>query len=195
MPRITFTDKVDSRIINVNPINKIVSSDWIFEKLFHFSEDEYNGYRSQMIEDAKRKFRIGQIENEGNDPIDSGESFGTPHDLASLYGKGRYDGVPAGYDEDKKEPVGRPEEKVSDRNTQDDNFGKDRLGSKGMKDIGMDTKLKQDFKGGSPLALETTTGKVYNSMKNIFNNKKIIFEQKEIKKSSLLDETNLKNID
>ena len=59
----------------------------------------------------------------------------------------------------------------------------------------MDTKLKQDFKGGSPLALETTTGKVYNSMKNIFNNKKIIFEQKEIKKSSLLDETNLKNID
>ena len=27
MPRITFTDKVDSRIINVNPINKIVSSD------------------------------------------------------------------------------------------------------------------------------------------------------------------------
>ena len=175
--------------------NKIVSSDWIFEKLFHFSEDEYNGYRSQMIEDAKRKFRIGQIENEGNDPVESGESFGTPHDLASLYGKGRYDGVPAGYDEDKKEPVGRPEEKVSNRNTQDDNFGKDRLGSKGMKDIGMDTKLKQDFKGGSPLALETANSKIYNSMKNIFNKKEVIFEQKEIKKPSLLDETNLKNID
>jgi hypothetical protein len=31
--------------------------------------------------------------------------------------------VPAGYDEDEKE-LGRPKEKVSTRNTQDDNFGK-----------------------------------------------------------------------
>jgi hypothetical protein len=174
--------------------NKLASSDWVFENIFHFSEDEYNGYRNQMLEDAKRKFRVGQIENEGNDPVESGKSFGTPHDLASLYGKGRYDGVPAGYDED-KEPVGRPQEKVSNRNTQDDNFGKDRLGSKGMKDVGMDVKIKQDFKGASPLALETTTGKVYNSMKNMFSKKEIIFEQKEIKKPSLLDEKNLRNID
>ena len=58
-------------------------------------------------------------------------SYGTPHDLASLYGKGRYYGdegnVPVGYDEDEK---GRPEEKVSNINTQDGNFGKDRLGVK-----------------------------------------------------------------
>ena len=26
-----------------------------------------------------------QIENEGNDPVESGESYGTPHDLANLY--------------------------------------------------------------------------------------------------------------
>ena len=29
----------------------------------------------------------------------------------------------------KRVPLGRPKEKVSKRNTQDDNFGKDRLGS------------------------------------------------------------------
>jgi hypothetical protein len=39
--------------------------------------------------------------------------------------------VPDGYDEDPD--LGRPKEKVSKRNTQDDNFGKDRLGSQGMK--------------------------------------------------------------
>jgi hypothetical protein len=162
--------------------NKLASSDWVFENIFHFSEDQYNGYRAQMIEDAKRQFRIGQIENEGNDPVESGKSFGTPHDLASLYGSGRYGEVPAGYDDD-KEPVGRPKEKVSNIGTQDNAFGKDRLGSKGMKDTGMDMKLKQDFKGGSPLALE-----------NIFGKKKIIFENKQINKPSLLDETNIKNI-
>ena len=30
-----------------------------------------------------------QIEAEGNDPVETGKSYGTPHDLASLYGKGR----------------------------------------------------------------------------------------------------------
>ena len=57
-----------------------------------------------MIEDAKRKFRIDQIETEGNDPAKTGVAYGTPHSLASLYGPGRYEGtsdVPKGYDEKK----------------------------------------------------------------------------------------------
>jgi hypothetical protein len=33
----------------------------------------------------------------------------------------------------KKEPLGRPEEKVSNINTQDNAFGRDRLGRKDMK--------------------------------------------------------------
>ena len=32
---------------------------------------------------------MAQIEAEGNDPVETGKSYGTPHDLASLYGKGR----------------------------------------------------------------------------------------------------------
>jgi hypothetical protein len=39
--------------------------------------------------------------------------------------------VPAGYDE--KKPLGRPEEKVSNINTQDNAFGRDRLGRKDMR--------------------------------------------------------------
>jgi hypothetical protein len=122
---------------------------------------------------------------------------GTPHDLASLYGSGRmqsnFENLPKGYDENKKEQ-GRPKEKVSKRNTQDDNFGKDRLGSKGMKnDYNSNNKLKNDFKGGSPLALENNQFFKYgNMLKNIpFPKKELIFE-KDKKENSLLNESNIK---
>ena len=113
--------------------SKLISSDWVYENIFHFSQDQYEEMRDLIVQDQKRKFRNSQVEAEGNDPMETGKSYGTPHDLASLYGRGRYEdnSVPDGYDE--KEPLGRPQEKVSKRNTQDDNFGKDRLGARGMK--------------------------------------------------------------
>ena len=169
---------------------KLFPSDWIYDNIFHLSEDQYDEYRDLVREDTKRNFRLSQIESEGNDPQDSGKSYGTPHDLASLYGKGRMESdpsnVPSGYDEDEKEVLGRPKEKVSKRNTQDDNFGKDRLGSKGMKNDANSSKgLRQNFKGGSPLALETL-------IKSIpFGKKRMVFEE-DIKGESLLDESNIK---
>ena len=115
--------------------SKLLPTDWIYENIFHFSEDEYQEYRDLITQDQKRKFRLSQIEAEGNDPITTGRSYGTPHDLASLYGKGRMESdpgnVPDGYDE--KVPLGRPQEKVSNINTQDNAFGRDRLGRKDMK--------------------------------------------------------------
>ena len=110
--------------------NKMFPTDWIYEHVFHFSEDQYEEYRDLIVQDQKRQFRLAQIETEGNDPLTTGRSYGTPHDLASLYGQGRMESdpgnVPDGYDE--KKPLGRPEEKVSNINTQDNAFGRDRLG-------------------------------------------------------------------
>jgi len=115
--------------------NKLFPTDWIYEHVFHFSEDQYEEYRDLIVQDQKRRFRLAQIETEGNDPLTTGRSYGTPHDLASLYGQGRMESdpanVPDGYNE--KEPLGRPEEKVSNINTQQNIFGKDRLGKKEMK--------------------------------------------------------------
>jgi hypothetical protein len=175
--------------------NKLLPSDWIYENLFHLSEDQYDEYRDLMIQDAKRKFRIAQIENEGNDPLETGQSYGTPHDLASLYGRGRYEStnVPVGYDE--KKDYGRPSEKVSDRNTQDNAFGKDRIGSMGVKkDNDESDSIKPQYKGGSPLALETKNKpnrnrKMFNDIKN--QNKQIIFES-DIRGNSLLDESQIR---
>ena len=61
----------------------LVPSDWIYHNVYHFSEDQYDEYRDLVREDSKRKFRNAQIEAEGNDPVATGKSYGTPHDLAS----------------------------------------------------------------------------------------------------------------
>ena len=171
---------------------KLLPTDWIYENIFHLSEDQFDEYRDLIREDAKRSFRTGQIEAEGNDPIETGKSYGTPHDLASLYGSGRMQSdpgnVPDGYKEgtNDKTPLGRPTEKATKRNTQDDNFGKDRLGAAGMKKDYNDT-------GKSALALEGNTQFLqHQSMLNSIPSKKqMVFEQDKAK-SSLLDESNIK---
>ena len=163
--------------------SKLISTDWIYENIFHFSQDQYDEMRDLIVQDQKRKFRLSQVEAEGNDPLETGKSYGTPHDLASLYGRGRYEdnSVPDGYDE--KLPLGRPEEKVTNRNTQDDNFGKDRLGARGMKkDDNESDSVKVQYKGGSPLALETK--QLFESL-----DKKLSLKNKG---ESLLDESNIK---
>ena len=170
----------------------LVPSDWIYDNIYHFSEDQYDEYRELMREDAKRKFRRAQIEAEGNDPLQTGKSYGTPHDLASLYGKGRMysdpGNVPDGYDTDK--PVlGRPQDSIVKRNKQEDNFGKDRLGVKRMKDT--DKNDKDDRPGIREFESPKVT---YLKNKHLFqglDSKKLIFEE-EKDSSSLLDESQLK---
>ena len=178
--------------------SKLVPSDWIYDNIFQFSEDQYDELRDLVAEDMKRTFRLSQIENEGNDPAKSGKSYGTPHDLASLYGKGRAGmdtngPIPPGYDE--KRPVGRPEEKASIIGTQDHSMGKDRLGSKENSPIytaNIPDEGSGTLKGSSPLALaEALRYKhMLKGIKNDMVNKQNVFEQE----SSLLDEKNIKDI-
>ena len=171
---------------------KLLPTDWIYDNVFHFSEDQYDEYRDLIREDTKRGFRLKQIEEEGNDPVETGKSYGTPHDLASLYGKGRMYGaegnVPDGYDEDKAD-VGRPKDKTR-RNKQDSNFGKDRLGSQN-KDNESDS-IKPNFKGG-PLALEDART-TYIKNQRLFEemDKKKVAVEKKTQDPSYLDESQLK---
>jgi hypothetical protein len=173
--------------------SKLVPSDWIYENIFHFSADEYDEYRDLVQQDTKRNFRLAQIEAEGNDPLETGKSYGTPHDLASLYGMGRTQSdpanVPDGYDE--KNPLGRPKESNTDRGKQENAFGKDPLGRKGMKgDDNESSRLRPKFKGGSPLAMEQR-----EMLKKVpgphRTGKQLVFEQ-EKKGNDLLDENQLK---
>ena len=155
----------------------LLPTDWIYQNIFHFSEDQYAEFRNQTIEDKKRSFRISQIENEGNDPVESGTSFGTPHDLASLYGKGRYGEVPIGYDE---KEAGRPEEKVSDYGTQDHALGKDPIGKAGMHEP-----LKAPAGTGATWTLE-------NARVEYLKNKKML-ESIKVSKTNVFEEPSILN--
>jgi len=174
--------------------SKLLPTDWIYDNIFHFSQDEYDEYRDLLAEDQKRSFRFNQLLEEGNDPKVTGKSYGTPHDLASLYGKGRMysdpDNIPVGYSDDLE--LGRPEEKATNRNTQDDNFGKDRLGVKGMKnDDNESDSIRPQYKCDSPLALEAK--QVYLKNKTLIESvvKKIAFNEDK-PKNSLLDENQIR---
>jgi hypothetical protein len=175
--------------------NNLLPTDWIYDNLFHFSEDQFDEYRDLMVEDKKRKFRLNQIEEEGNDPAETGQVYGTPSQLATAYGKGRGDGgVPTGYNEkDPNEPVhlvGRPKTSVSNINRQDNPFGKDRIGAKTYSTAGTDQEdslAKTQWKGGSPLALET-----YLKNKGMFNNIPVN-RRTNLFESDLLDENNIRD--
>jgi hypothetical protein len=167
---------------------KLFSSDYIYDNIFQLSEDTYNEMRNLVREDAKRDFRISQIENEGNDPVETGQSYGTPHDLASMYGNREEAELPLGYDE--KNPEGRPKEKASVLGTVKDPVGgADRLGVHGMK-------------GGYPSDAENVK-ESYNSTQAVFlrnkdmfiPKKKLIFEKVEEDESDLLNEGNIKDLD
>ena len=166
---------------------KLVPSDWIYDNIFHFSEDQYDEYRDLVRQDAKRTFRTTQIETEGNDPVESGKSYGTPHDLAYLYGKGRYNSNSENVPDPEKYAAdlpGRPKEKASNINTQDDALGKDRLGTDRMKG-------RNDLEEAS----NTEFLKHQDMLKNIpfvkRTGKQLVFEDDK-KKEKLLDESQIK---
>ena len=164
--------------------NKLVPTDWIYEHIFHFSEDQYEEYRDLIAQDQKRQFRMNQIETEGNDPLTTGRSYGTPHDLASLYGTGRMDSdpanVPDGYYPNDKETLGRPKEKASNINTQDNAFGNDRLG-------------RQQNKVDDQPGFNESASKNYAKNRSLLEDmsKELVFTSDK-KKESLLDESNIK---
>lgn len=181
-----WKEKVD--LASQMQATKLFSSDYIYDTLFDISEDSYNEMRDLIREDAKRDFRISQIENEGNDPVSTGESFGTPHDLASMYRGTTPGDLPAGYDE--TNPEGRPRVKHSIKGTQEDPMGgRDRLGVHGMK-------------GGYPSDNENvkesyaSTNTVFLRNKTLFPVKKnLVFEETGKEESDLLNEDNIQDLD
>jgi hypothetical protein len=185
--------------------NNLMPTDWIYDNILHLSEDEISEIRDLLAEDKKREFRYEQIKTEGNDPMETGQAYGTPHQLASLYGKGRQNAttdVPKGYDDKSSEypdqpiPVGRPEKGV-DHNDQDSNFGRDRLGTDDMKGKHDDTNTKSSYstknRPNSDVKFESVSSKaVYHQNKYIFDGLKSSRKINLFEQSGLLDEENIR---
>ena len=163
----------------------LFSKEWVYENIYGLSPDQYKGEKDQQIIEALNKFRISQIENEGNDPAESGISYGTPHDLASLYGNKRDKAVgpaqvPTGYNE--KDP-GRPVKKPQNYGSDQSNLSRDPLGKGGL----TPGKLEKPSDGNRISTFEATSLK--KSLQKLTNKKQILKEKNE---SGLLSEKNIK---
>lgn len=193
-----FKEKVDLTVQAME--GGILPRNHMWKHVFKISEDEFFELDDMIIEDQKRKFRYAQIAEEGNDPSETGQAFGTPHQLASLYG-GKMDGslsVPSGYDfSNPSEPLkvpGRPQKYKSTYGTDESPFGRDRLGTGEMSsktDDGEDgTKVK--FRGGplnneNAMSVYLQNKKSLDAMKAKFGKKTTIY-----KVPDLLNEDNIR---
>lgn len=119
--------------------DNLLSDKYIYENIFGFTDDEWKADRQQGIEDAKHKFRLTQILEEGNDPKITGKSFGTPHDISSMqvaskFEVGNQEEIKQMYTPDERENnEGKPQQYKSSFETRRDiDFGKDPVGRRDM---------------------------------------------------------------
>ena len=189
-PSIVFeqekTELYKSKIELANSIldKKILSTDFIYKNIFNLTEKEAEHEIEKSLDDAANTFRRNQIENEGNDPVETGESYGTPHDLANLYSTKRdkaIKDIPDGYDEN--EP-GRPKSKLSTYGTDQGNLSRDPLGKDGMTADDSPSRTNNV----STFALEENS-RILKKLSLDRINKKVLLKEK--KHSSLLDEDNI----
>ena len=150
----------------------LCSSEWIYKNIFNFTDEQIKEMDEQIAFDYKNKFRRQQIEQEGNDPAKSGESQGTPSDLA--LGRTGHELDDEGGSEEGGQPgAGRPKEA--------NKYGKD-SGIRGRDPLGSHDKKKGG--SGSPKYGKALALAHYDSLKKSMNfNKKdreIITEVSEL---------------
>jgi hypothetical protein len=156
--------------------DKILPTEWVYDNIFNFSDEEKGIVRKQIIDDQKDKFRHEQIEQEGNDPKESGESVGTPSDMQSGGGfdedssSGSVFNDEGGSPEGGFEGAGRPKEA--------NKYGKE-SGARGRNPLGKEDRKPRNKKSkfSTPLALAH-----YDALKKYMGSKatELISEEKKI---------------
>lgn len=170
---------------------KLLSEDWIYKNVFKLSDNEWQNERDKVLDDMKNKFRQTQIEEEGNDPLLTGESFGTPHDIASLHVSKRN----AGGDME-IENNGRPKKGGSMYGTDAHSLGRDPIGSKGFKPA-VDLSVKEGVKSINKASSRTAAKSLGLTNLKKDSSKKLILEsiqpitKQDPDQGTFLDEANI----
>ena len=161
--------------------DKILPTDWVYDNIFNFSEEEKVDIEKQIIEDQKQKFRHSQIEMEGNDPQETGEAIGTPSDMAAVGVAGDETQTPpdtlAGslfdpFDDGEDE---RPEDEQGGRPEEMNKPFKD-SGARGRDPLGKQTKNRRPLALAHYDALKKTMG---NKSKDVLNETKKVDEMEQ----------------
>jgi hypothetical protein len=158
--------------------NKMMSREWIYDNIFDLNEGQKKNIFDGIISDQKQTFRMTQIEEEGNDPAETGEKAGDDNDDGGFdmarregWGGDRRSGT-----EEKEYDTGAKSKDLKDATA----YHRERNG-------------KREFKGKSPLAtskgstLVTREG-LLNQLKTKFGN--TIKDKSILNEESLIDEDN-----
>jgi hypothetical protein len=171
----------------------LFSQRWIYENVFGLSQHEWKIEQEQVIEDLKQDFRKEQIKSEGNDPVKTNQSFGTPHDIASMHVATGGDLLP-GQEQEHVAGPGAPEKHQS-WGTHDSPHGRDPLAIKALgTSLSTDkSPLQHNYRGGSPLSTENIQiNSLINSMKSSkIIKQSLINEETDIDSGTMLDESQL----
>ena len=110
---------------------KLFSRKWVYDNIFDFSDEEKVQVYKDIVEDTKQKFRLEQIETEGQDPAEQpvGDEVEDEEEMARSDDWG-----------------GSEKDPFSGRESQKDIYDSDKV-QKRHRSFG-----KREFKGGSPLA-------------------------------------------
>ena len=174
--------------------SNLFSQRWVYENIFGLSQDEWTAEQEQVIQDLKEGFRREQIKGEGNDPRKTNQSFGTPHDIASMHvaNKG---GLLPGQEQEHVAGPGRPQGPINGK-SHNSTFGRDPLAAKDIgKTFATDASpIQHKYKGGSPLSTENL--EVSNLIASMKNKSKVIQqtmlnEDKTDDNGTMLDENQL----
>jgi hypothetical protein len=174
---------------------KMLSQEWMYKNIFNMSDDEWKKEQYNVLNDIKLGFRHDQLAEEGNDPIKTGESFGTPHDLATLQqsGEGGDDsGANAGFPtaeggapEGGFEGAGRPKES-GNYQTDENPFGRDPIGRKALSQ-------KESYTVRNKKEVDAFLGNMKTKRKSRNIIVESLKEDSTNETSSLLDEENILN--
>jgi len=162
---------------------KLFSRFWAYEHIFNMQPEQWMEEQERIAADSQEFFRLEQIKTEGNDPKKTGQSFGTAHDIASLYkGDG---GVPKGYDEKEMPEGGWP---GAGRPKEPGTYGKH------SHPLGWDPAGHKQNKAAGRVVYEAQKLDNYKGLKDNLNTKSNALRStysKDENKSGLLNEENL----
>ena len=173
----------------------MVSQEWMYKHIFNMSDDEWKSEQMKVINDLKLAFRQEQIVSEGNDPVKTGESFGTPHDLATVNQQSGEEAAKPQFESETPEGgyegAGRPKE-GNTYGKDKSPFGRDPLGNKS---ISVKTERVSNGYNANEVVNTGYTTLMLSKMKRNIKSSEIITESlkmdDEFVESPLLDEKNI----
>ena len=191
----TLNEKIG--LANTMKDSTLFSERWIYENIFGLSHDEWTAEQDQVIEDLKQTFRKEQIKSEGNDPKKTNQSFGTPHDIASMHVANKGELLP-GQEQEHVAGPGRPKGPTTGK-SHDSPFGRDPLAAKQISQTysADQNPLQQKYRGGGPLSTENKEiTNLIDSMKTSTKSPRVIQqtmlnEKKNNDSGTMLDESQL----